>query len=366
MKRLLVIILVFAGVLWPQTSEYKYHYQAPINCAECHECAKPTYKNPCLKILPDFRREGITLQASATDVPELIIIDTLANLYEPSIFTHKLHAEMAEMAGGCAYCHHHNPPGRILRCVECHEPSKQRQDLSKPGLAGAYHQQCQACHREWSHQTNCTVCHAQKGQGQESDKTRFLGVSHKKTETPKKIVMQTEYEEQPVVTFYHEAHNKQYGYKCKDCHQEESCSRCHDTMKKTGAKEKEPHDNCMKCHERDIDNNCEKCHDVKEKPGFDHASVGWPLNRSHQNLSCVACHTTGKFTRLNKNCTACHREFKSGSFNHEVTGLILDDFHSELDCSDCHAGNNFSKPASCADCHEDYKYPKMKPGRTKK
>lgn len=361
---ILFITISSSGVL--AQAAIKHHSQFPLNCIECHTCKNPTFKEPCLKIMPGFKRAGKEITFKLNDAPEFITIDTLSRRYEASVFPHKLHAGMSVMSGGCSICHHHNPPGKILACSECHEASKKRDDLSKPSLSGAYHQRCLNCHREWSHETNCTVCHAQKGSAKKEDKSALKAKTHSKITAPLKRVYQTEYEDGPVVTFFHEAHSRQYGLRCEDCHKDESCSRCHDTSGKFKAPEKDTHDNCISCHKKDIDENCTKCHDTKERAAFDHARVGWKLNKHHASLSCKSCHKGGKFTRLSTKCTSCHKNFKAGLFDHRVTGLILDENHIENDCSDCHRNENFSKKPVCTDCHDDYTYPAQKPGTLKK
>jgi len=357
-----VLNLLLCTLLLSQSEKIKHHAQAPLDCRECHSCNNPTYKNPCLKIFPDFKREGLTIHHSAADAPELFTIDTLSKIYEPSIFTHKLHAEMSAMSGGCASCHHHNPPGRILACIDCHEPSLKRTDLGRPGLKGAYHRQCLNCHREWSQTTNCIVCHAVKGSQQIEDKSEFIGKSHPEVSVPSKLVYQTDEEDNPIVTFFHDDHSRLFGLKCVDCHKNESCSRCHDTMKKAAVVEKEAHENCVDCHESEVNDNCTKCHDIKEKAHFNHASVGWKLNKYHKSLNCQTCHISAKFTKLNKRCTACHKSWKSGVFDHKVTGLVLDEDHEENECADCHENLNFAKRPTCDECHDDYSYPTQKPG----
>lgn len=365
-KFLLVSLLTLLTInLTAQATELKHHSVAGLNCLECHSCEKPSYKNPCLKIFPDFKREGLTLQSSAEEVPELIKIDTLSRLYEPSTFTHMLHAEMSDMSGGCSICHHHNPPGKVLACIECHEASKKRDDVNKPGLSGAYHQQCLNCHRNWSHNTKCTICHAKKGEKLHPDNMKPKSSAHAKIESPVKLIYNTEEEDNPVVTFYHDAHNKVYGLSCSTCHIDETCSRCHDSSAKTKDSEYEAHDNCISCHEYEIDDKCSKCHDVKEKSPFTHARIGWPLADYHKQLNCRDCHEGNRFTKLNRRCTSCHSNFETGSFDHSVTGLILDENHFENDCEDCHTDHLYTRRPNCTECHDDYAYPKEKPGKLK-
>ncbi len=370
MKKVIIsfwISLLLTTFIFSQSRNQQHHAQMPLNCQECHSCSSPTYEKPCLKILPEFTRSSITIFHSADQAPEIIKIDTLEGDYEATIFTHKLHAEMAFMSGGCKSCHHFNPPGKVLSCIECHVPQSVNNDLSKPGLKGAYHRQCLNCHREWSHSTNCTVCHERKdikaGPASIEDKSNFKKVSHPKIETPNKVVYKVELEEGPIVTFFHKEHNNLFNLSCESCHQNESCARCHDMHDRIAAAEKEPHENCIDCHESAIDENCTKCHDTKERKPFNHANTGWPLSKYHEKLYCNECHgSDGPFKKLNKTCTSCHKNWTSGRFDHKVTGLSLDETHSENDCENCHLNRNFSNKPVCTECHDDLSYPKDVPG----
>ncbi len=265
------IALLSIGLSFGQ-SLLLHHSNADINCKECHSCDKPTAKNPCLLICPDFTGKGITLKHSADKTPETIKIDVLSEKYEAAVFPHRLHAEMADMAGGCVLCHHNNSPGQVSPCIECHKPSKQRTSLSKPDLKAAYHRLCLSCHIEWKHENDCTSCHALKGKkGMVTDKAKYIGKKHPTIKKPTKKVYNTEYDEGKFVTFYHDDHVKKFNLNCVDCHQDEKCARCHDTAGTTLVQEREPHDNCIAYHEQDINNNCGKCHADKERPPFNHA-----------------------------------------------------------------------------------------------
>jgi len=342
-----------------------HHAQAPIDCNECHICKNPTFEEPCLKLFPEFKREGLTVFDVASDAPEIIVIDTIKGIYSPTVFTHKLHAEMSYMAGGCQSCHHFNPPGKILRCIECHKPLTNREDLNKPSLKGAYHQQCLSCHREWSHSTNCTVCHPSEEKKNISDKSEFIGKTHPKIEVPGKLVYQTEEDDNPIVTFFHNQHNEMFKLECADCHNNESCTHCHDTIKNNSRTDKEAHENCIECHEKEIDDDCTKCHDKKERTPFTHGKTRFPLKKYHQNAECEDCHKTGKFTKLKRNCSSCHKKWKLNNFDHALTGLVLDENHIDNDCEDCHLNGNYSSKPSCEDCHDDINYPVQLPGKLK-
>lgn len=363
---LLVIFMIYSATQ-AQPRDAQHHAQMPLNCQECHSCARPTFEKPCLKLMPGFTREGITVFNSAAEAPEIIKIDTLEDLYEPTNFTHKLHAEMAFMSGGCISCHHFNPPGRVLSCIECHEPGTKREDITKPGLKGAYHRQCLNCHREWSHSTNCTVCHASKGTASTPAMTESKADSrekiHPELKIPTKLVYQVEFEDGPVVTFFHNEHSDLFGLKCQDCHQDESCGRCHDTMRTASMAQKDTHSDCVGCHEKAIEDNCQKCHNNKEKNPFNHATVGWPLNPYHQQLYCQECHgSQGKFNKLNRSCNSCHKSWNPNNFDHRLTGLMLDETHRENDCESCHLNRNFSAQPGCMECHDDLSYPANIPG----
>lgn len=354
---LLVVLLpcLVFGTPQGQASEPK----AP-NCLDCHTCANPTPEDKCLKPCPTLRLAHTTKKAkhALTEAPDTMVLNEIADLYQAVEFNHKLHASMAQMGGDCGTCHHYSPAGHIPPCKECHKASGDDTNLRQPGLKGAYHRQCLGCHREWSHDTKCVVCHlpaeGNKLAGSAPDKTDIMGLAHPKLEAPKTKVYTTPYKQGPIVTFHHDEHVDLFGLKCVDCHQKENCAYCHDVAKPAAARKsmKEVHAICSdNCHATD---NCIKCHDTKEKPAFAHAQTGWPLNKYHQKLGCRSCHPTGKkIAALNNSCTSCHQGWKPGSFRHAVTGLVLDDTHVEMDCESCHIEKNFTVKPTCDACHDD-------------
>ncbi len=362
-------LLIFsANGLAQQT---KHHSQFPLNCSECHLCKNPTAAKPCLKICPSFERKNLTVLHSIDESPKILIIDTLANRYTPVVFQHRTHAAMALMDGGCASCHHHNPPGKILACSACHVKGVKDKKLDRPSLKGAYHQLCVSCHRQWNDtwekRSNCsTTCH-QKAQPNFNAKQALQKITdlYPTPKRPEKFVLKSDYEEAPIVTFHHNAHVQAYGLQCQDCHKKVSCSECHST-----AKQAQPvqvslsHDNCSACHEQAIDEQCSFCHGQKEKTAFNHAQTGWPLKPFHKKLTCNHCHKHG-FSRLSTQCKTCHNtnRWQPGEFDHAVTGLVLDENHQETDCEECHLNRNFGKKPQCSDCHDDKSFPKDVPGK---
>ncbi len=372
MKKIILFVCIFGltnGLLFAQ--RVGHHAQFPLRCDECHYCKKPTYNEPCLKIFPNFIREGITIHHSVEDAPTLLIIDTLQNRYAPAVFTHRLHAQMGEMLGGCESCHHHNPPGKVRPCIECHKPQRTLNDLSRPSLKGAYHQLCINCHRswdtDWSKTSDCYFCHPKAGQDISHNAQQLAQLAKKRHPAPKAkevFLLDSEYEEGPLVTFRHQEHVFRFGLQCKDCHRNNACADCHNPQlqKKKAALE---HDHCLPCHQTAIDENCQLCHGQTEKPPFNHADVGWPLKPFHQKLTCRTCHKDQQeFKALNTDCRACHKtNWQVGSFDHAITGLQLDDNHSEIDCETCHLNRKFNQKPVCTECHEDKAFPKDVPGK---
>jgi len=337
-------------------------------CRDCHICKNPTNKAPCLKQC--LRGEKINgKKHSPTEGPDVAILDQIEDMYSPVRFDHKRHAEMVGMGQGCEQCHHYSPEGRIPPCRDCHgKIASETENLRKPGLKGAFHRQCMGCHREWSHATECIICHVPtEGEaltGNTSDRTDIAGIAHPIITEPEMKVYYTPYESGPVVTFYHQEHIDLFGLRCVDCHQEENCAYCHDLKKPANLRktEEEIHAICSGCHST---HKCSKCHDTLEKPAFSHADTGWPLNKFHRRLDCRACHPTGKrIAKLNNACTNCHEGWNQETFAHAAIGLQLDEVHSEIDCGDCHIGKKYQDEPECSSCHDDGRdYKENPPGK---
>jgi hypothetical protein len=373
----LFIIITVSSFCYGQNNPDKNHPLTNLTCKTCHSCDVPTRKDPCLNPCP--RAKMTSVNESPDKAPEVEVLKELSERYQPVVFPHKLHAQMSEMSGGCQTCHHYNTIGPIQSCINCHTKKRSVNDLGKPNLQAAYHQQCINCHREWSHKIDCTSCHAEKNNNETVDVNssvqQITGKSHPKIEVPKKIVFETNYNKGSLVTFYHDEHVNRFGIKCINCHQNENCTRCHDKDKatmnpafsngkpikihKTAERHHQP---CFSCHQ---DDQCTTCHKNKEAGSFSHLDkTGWALNSFHQKLTCSKCHgTSGKFEKLNPKCKNCHNNFVQGKFNHSVTGLKLNDNHADLDCDNCHENKDFSKPPSCNNCHDKKSFPKDKPGK---
>jgi len=130
---------------------------------------------------------------SAADIPDILELDELGDIYEPVIFDHAMHVDMTS----CADCHHHTTglPDENKRCLPCHRESDTADDITctgchphypgtaekmrtlremglfhidKTGLKRAYHLKCLGCHKEMDVPSDCEDCHPKKD---DADKT---------------------------------------------------------------------------------------------------------------------------------------------------------------------------------------------------
>lgn len=368
MLRFLSICVLLFG-LWQSafSDQFDIHTTKGVDCSRCHECRNPTKQNPCLKPCPrPFRNLQSGTKMTSGQGPDIVILDELENLYEPVKFSHKLHADMANMNGGCVSCHHFTPTNEAHPpCKSCHSPQVLHDHVEQPGLKGAYHRQCINCHRDWSKETDCEICHALKAK-KEAEGENYKPRHYQPCREPERLVYRNEYEKGPVVTFFHSLHAHNYGLTCNDCHREDPCVACHYQGKKpvsvVNAQADLMHHKCSACHNITAKGSCKKCHAKQEKTSFQHSF--WPLSRYHQKLTCNQCHPGGKpISKLDKNCNACHRGWNSENFKHSRVGIELNEIHIEMDCADCHVDRKFDQAPSCDNCHDEISYPSELPGK---
>ncbi|MCF7797405.1 MAG: cytochrome c family protein [Lentisphaeria bacterium] len=327
----------------------------------------------CCLVIGLLAGHSFAQKSASQTVPEVVILDQLEAIFNPVIFQHKLHADMATMGKGCEVCHHNSSLEAIPPCRECHTTNIEEHDLKKPTLNGAYHRQCLNCHKDWEQEQVCESCHTRKSDQAIDvkmsipDKTDIIGVDHPVIHVPEKQVYNTSHKSGPLVTFHHQEHVELYQYNCVDCHHQESCSTCHEGLKKIAPIQKTlsvHHDPCSSCHETEKATGCSHCHMKKESPGFTHELTGWPLNRFHEALECNACHPKSQSVKaLDNTCVNCHTNWFVGNFDHAVTGLELSDSHVYFDCFECHVEEEYVDPPSCETCHdEDIYFPDFLPG----
>lgn len=155
------------------------------SCQICH--MEPLRKNPHAaglneKLVAEMllkSRKATTGTYKDEDIPEKVIIKELADKYEPVELPHRkivktllynikdsklagyFHAEKGTV---CQSCHHNSPLDKQPpHCGSCHGKPFDERNILKPGIKGAYHQQCMGCHQvlklEKPKSTGCTDCH---------------------------------------------------------------------------------------------------------------------------------------------------------------------------------------------------------------
>ena len=310
--------------------------------------------------------------------PAVVILNELEDRYLPVPFDHKGHAQMAQMTRGCVVCHHYTPEGaQHPACRTCHEAEPARADIRKPGLKGAYHRQCMNCHREWSHESSCGICHQPKTGPDETaptpTKDDIIGQMHPPIPQPGTEIYASRAAAAPGsnVIFRHSEHVHRFGLLCIECHHEDTCLRCHENGRQHVQRVRsleEHHQPCAACHDVTDSLSCTRCHweEDQPKPGpFDHASTGWSLERYHGDVECRNCHEAVPFVARDRNCQACHQTWEPGTFDHALTGQTLNETHAALDCESCHVDRRFDQPPACDECHEEDEgitYPARRPG----
>lgn len=116
------------------------------------------------------------------EIPETVTIAKLEDQYQPAQLPHRKIIERlrADLQGDrlatffhggddtlCQGCHHHSPVGtRPPLCESCHGQPFDESAPGKPGLLGAYHQQCVGCHKSMNMEepSACDACHKPKTQ----------------------------------------------------------------------------------------------------------------------------------------------------------------------------------------------------------
>ena len=116
------------------------------------------------------------------DIPEKVVIKVLADQYEPAEMPHRKIVETLvkgmeknklatyfhrEEGTLCQGCHHKSPADKKPpRCGSCHGKPFDANAVLRPGLKGAYHQQCIGCHQQMGLEkpksTDCAGCHKEK------------------------------------------------------------------------------------------------------------------------------------------------------------------------------------------------------------
>ena len=154
------------------------------DCIRCHMVPLPEMTGVLSKskeakmarMMPEIWQKTFGI-SQKIKVPEKVIINNLADRYEPVEFPHKkvFNALVKRVNGSklaqyfhynnntlCLGCHHNTPvAGKPPKCSSCHGKPFDEQNLLKPGILGSYHRQCLGCHQAMGIQKpkDCTGCH---------------------------------------------------------------------------------------------------------------------------------------------------------------------------------------------------------------
>lgn len=157
-------------------------------CRTCHmdpveagiQTASMDSKDVARRLLDSRKMTRATFKDE--DIPEKVIIKELSDKYEPAEMPHrkivttlmknigknKLAGYFHTDAGTiCQSCHHNSPLSKKPpRCGSCHGKAFDESHVFRPGLKGAFHQQCMGCHGvlklEKPASTACADCHREK------------------------------------------------------------------------------------------------------------------------------------------------------------------------------------------------------------
>jgi hypothetical protein len=167
----------------------KRRKQAEEACLKCHEEMAPELQRMAKEDEKRVAEMMIRARTYTTetydkdDIPEKVVIDVLAkpdDKYEAVELPHRkivdkltanirdsklatyYHQDRGTMCQGC----HHNSPvsKKPPKCATCHGKPFDERQLLRPGLLGAYHQQCMTCHEQMKLEkpAGCTGCHKEK------------------------------------------------------------------------------------------------------------------------------------------------------------------------------------------------------------
>ena len=161
----------------------------PETCVVCHQvppgdvaAEAEKSERAAIAAIALMGREKTTATYTEKDIPDVVVIDKLVNQYEAVKMPHrKIVNKMMEGIQNsqmtahfhldpgtlCQGCHHKSPANpKPPKCASCHSQPFDQRDIHRPGLKGAYHQQCMSCHEamgiEKPANTDCVGCHIER------------------------------------------------------------------------------------------------------------------------------------------------------------------------------------------------------------
>jgi hypothetical protein len=168
-----------------------------------------------------------------------------------------------------------------------------------------------------------------------------------------------------------------------NAHDGVDCVQCHDG----GTFGTIPAD-CISCHQESyqtapghvasgFSQTCQDCHATTTWPdwSFDHGA--FPLENSHNGLTCAQCHATGVYQTMPNQCVFCHQSdfieapshvasnfpqdcetchtttgWDGATFDHSF--FPLSGAHNGLQCLACHTSGTYGTiPTDCVSCHDN-------------
>ena len=162
------------------------------SCKACHMAPLPAYVDSAnaqetMDVALDLlaARDLETKTYTVDKIPATVTIGKLSDRFEPAVLPHGkiINAMIAKISGSklagyyhtekgtlCQGCHHHSPAAeKPPACSSCHGATIEVADAFRPGLVGAYHQQCNGCHQamkiEKPDPRDCNACHVEKNKG---------------------------------------------------------------------------------------------------------------------------------------------------------------------------------------------------------
>lgn len=168
--------------------------QQDTKCAGCHQKAGHVIAKSSCPVCHRGSTAGVPVDAALAPivfdkekVPEKVQIKILEKEFKPADFPHQkvvaklttisnesslarvFHGALGEQAF-CSGCHHKTDPAaaqakKVPSCGTCHNRPFDPKELGKPGIQGAYHQQCIGCHEAMKQKPvalDCVKCHPAK------------------------------------------------------------------------------------------------------------------------------------------------------------------------------------------------------------
>jgi hypothetical protein len=156
------------------------HMTPVAQAASADTALKPDRKLQAAQLLTS--RPAVTGTYPDEDIPEKVKIKVLSENYEPVEMPHRkiVHALVDNIKDNpmvryfhgtpgtlCQGCHHNSPSSKNPpQCGTCHGKPFDANYPLRPGLMGAYHQQCMECHSDMELKkpvaTDCEACHKKK------------------------------------------------------------------------------------------------------------------------------------------------------------------------------------------------------------